>query len=91
MPLGTSQENVHFFSFFSKITHFSIKLSCFIPTPYTLHPTLVQFLRFRSLVPYLLVSCKRPTKNQGRTKDEPKNSKTQKSTLTKPVTKPEKG
>ena len=31
MTLGTSQENVHFFSFFAKTTHFFIKLSCFYP------------------------------------------------------------
>ena len=41
------------------------------------------FLRFPSLVPSLSVSCKRPTNNQRRTKDEPKNSKIEKSTFLK--------
>ena len=36
------------------------------------------FLRFLPVVPSLFLSGKRPKKNQGRTKDEPKNSKSQK-------------
>ncbi len=35
---------------------------------------LVLLLRFCSLVPYIYAPCKRPTKNQGRTKERPKNS-----------------
>ena len=36
------------------------------------------FLRFLPVVPSLFLSGKRPRKNQGRTKDEPKNAKSQK-------------
>ena len=42
-----------------------------------------QFLRFLSLVPYIYTPCQRPRTNQRWTKDEPKNSKTQKSTFIK--------
>ena len=42
-----------------------------------------QFLRFLSLVPYIYAPCQRPRRNQGRTKERPKNSKTQKSTFVK--------
>ena len=37
-----------------------------------------QFLRFLFLVPCLPLPCQRPSMNQGRTKDEPKNSQLQK-------------
>ena len=42
-----------------------------------------QFLRFLSLVPYIYTPCQRPRTNQRWTKDEPKNSQTQKSTFIK--------
>ena len=42
-----------------------------------------QFLRFPSLVPCISTPCKRPKTNQRRTKERPKNSKTQKSTFVK--------
>ena len=44
---------------------------------------IVRFLRFLSLVPYIYPPCQRPRTNQRWTKDEPKNSKTQKSTFVK--------
>ena len=44
---------------------------------------LVLLLRFCSLVPYIYAPCKRPTKNQGWTKERPKNSQAQKSTFVK--------
>ena len=40
-------------------------------------------LRFCSLVPCISTPCKRPRTNQGRTKDEPKNPKIEKSTFVK--------
>ena len=42
-----------------------------------------QFLRFLSLVPYIYTPCQRPRTNQRWTKDEPKNSETEKSTFIK--------
>ena len=41
------------------------------------------FLRFLPVVPSLSPSGKRPRKNQGQTKEQPKNSETQKSTFVK--------
>lgn len=41
------------------------------------------FLRFLSPVPSLSLCCKRPRRNQGRTKEGPINSQTQKSTFIK--------
>ncbi len=41
------------------------------------------FIKITFLVPYIYASSKRPRMNQGRTKERPKNSKTQKSTFIK--------
>ena len=61
---------VQFFSDIYKKCIYIIFLKCF-------------FLRFPSFVPSLFPSGKRPRRNQRRTKERPKNSKTQKSTFIK--------
>ena len=53
---------VHFFSDIYKHCIYIIFLKCFL-------------LRFPSFVPTQILSGKRPTTNQGRTKERPKNSK----------------
>ena len=52
-------------------------------TPYAFYSSLITHslylkLRFPSLVPYIYTSDKRPTMNQRRTKERPKNSKLEK-------------
>lgn len=56
--------------------HFSLILK--ISTIFSTFNKIVHLLRFHSLVPCLSLPCKRPRMNQGRTKELPKNSHSQK-------------
>ena len=71
-----SQEILHFFHFFAEITHFSIKLSCFYP--YTLHYTLYTISSILKISFHCTFLVAPPIKDQGETKEEPRNDQTKK-------------